>query len=224
MEVRFSPEILAAAPDFEMIILEADIVNGPTPDKLWDLITGLEHRIQQTLPIELVRHRPAIDATRTAYKNLGKDPNRYRPSAEALTRRAVQGKGLYRTLAVIDLINYLSLLTGHSIGAFDASHIDGDTITLGVGQPGEPYNAIGRGPLNIAGLPVYRDATGGIGTPTSDNERTQLSSDTRRLLVTFNLYGTDPDYPEPEQLSSLMEDLLKEFAAATNIRTSIVRP
>lgn len=224
MEVRFSPEILAAAPGFEVIILEADIVNGPTPDKLWDLITGLEQKIQQTLPIELVRHRPAIDATRTAYKNLGKDPNRYRPSAEALTRRAVQGKGLYRTLAVIDLINYLSLLTGHSIGAFDASHIDGDTITLGIGQPGEPYNAIGRGPLNIAGLPVYRDATGGIGTPTSDNERTQLSSDTRRLLVTFNLYGTDPDYPEPEQLSALMEDLLKEYAAATNIRTSIVRP
>lgn len=224
MEVRFSPEILAAAPGFKVIILEADIVNGPTPDKLWALITGLEQKIQQTLPIELVRHRPAIDATRTAYKNLGKDPNRYRPSAEALTRRAVQGKGLYRTLAVIDLINYLSLLTGHSIGAFDASHIDGDTITLGVGQPEEPYNAIGRGPLNIAGLPVYRDATGGIGTPTSDNERTQLSPDTRHLLVTFNLYGTDPDYPEPEQLSALMEDLLKEYASATNIRTSILRP
>lgn len=224
MEVRFSPEILAAAPGFKVIILEADIVNGPTPDKLWALITGLEQKIQQTLPIELVRHRPAIDATRTAYKNLGKDPNRYRPSAEALTRRAVQGKGLYRTLAVIDLINYLSLLTGHSIGAFDASHIDGDSITLGVGQPEEPYNAIGRGPLNIAGLPVYRDATGGIGTPTSDNERTQLSPDTRHLLVTFNLYGTDPDYPEPEQLSALMEDLLKEYASATNIRTSILRP
>lgn len=224
MEVRFLPEILAAAPGFKVIILEADIVNGQTPDKLWELITDLGQRIQQNLPIEQVRHRPAIDATRTVYKNLGKDPNRYRPSAEALTRRAVQGKGLYRTLAVIDLINYLSLLTGHSIGAFDASHIEGDTITLGVGQPDEPYNAIGRGPLNIAGLPVYRDAIGGIGTPTSDNERTQLSQDTRHLLVTFNLYGTDPDHPEPEQLSALMEDLLREYASATNIRTSVIQP
>ena len=210
MEVRFSPEILAAAPGFKVIILEADIVNGQTPDKLWELITDLGQRIQQNLPIEQVRHRPAIDATRTVYKNLGKDPNRYRPSAEALTRRAVQGKGLYRTLAVIDLINYLSLLTGHSIGAFDASHIEGDTI--------------GRGPLNIAGLPVYRDAIGGIGTPTSDNERTQLSQDTQRLLVTFNLYGTDPDHSEPEQLSALMEDLLREYASATNIRISVIQP
>ena len=166
-------------------------------------------------------HRPrAADSAESSHRT-GTPPS---GDAEALTRRAVQGKGLYRTLAVIDLINYLSLLTGHSIGAFDASHIEGDTITLGVGQPDEPYNAIGRGPLNIAGLPVYRDAIGGIGTPTSDNERTQLSQDTQRLLVTFNLYGTDPDHSEPEQLSALMEDLLREYASATNIRISVIQP
>lgn len=224
MEVHFSPEILAAAPGFKVIILEAAVENGPTSDKLWALITDLEKRIQASTPIELVRHRPAIDATRNTYKRLGKDPNRYRPSAEALTRRAVQGKGLYRTLTVIDLINYLSLLTGHSIGAFDADKIEGNTITLGVGLPDEPYQAIGRGQLNIAGLPVYRDVLGGIGTPTSDNERTQLSPDTRRLLVTFNIYGDDPEYADPNQLVSLMENLLREYAAATYIRSTIIKP
>lgn len=224
MEVRISPEIQAAAPGFKAIIIEADIENPPTGDDLWQKITGLEQHLHRTLPIGLVRHRPAIDATRSAYKALGKDPNRYRPSAEALTRRAVQGKSLYRTLAVIDLINYLSLLTGHSIGAFDADRIRGTVLTLGVGQEGEPYDAIGRGPLNIAGLPVYRDQAGGIGTPTSDNERTQLSADTHRLLVTVNLYGTDPDNPEPEQLAALAADLLREYASARNITTRTVSP
>lgn len=37
---------------------------------------------------------PQVAATRKAYKALGKDPARYRPSAEALLRRLAQGKGL----------------------------------------------------------------------------------------------------------------------------------
>ena len=35
---------------------------------------------------------------------------------------------------------------------------------LGIGKSGEPYEGIGRGELNIEGMPVYRDAMGGIST------------------------------------------------------------
>ena len=45
-------------------------------------------------------------------------------------RRMVKGMELYRTSAVIDLINLLSVACGHSIGGFDADRIDGDTVTL----------------------------------------------------------------------------------------------
>ena len=49
--------------------------------------------------------------------------------------------------------------------------IAGGSLVLGGGREGEIYHGIGRGELNIAGLPVYRDAVGGIGTPTSYEER-----------------------------------------------------
>ena len=45
--------------------------------------------------------------------------------------------------------------------------------------------------LNIEGLPVYRDAKGGVGTPTSDNERTKIELQTARLLVLINGYDGD---------------------------------
>ncbi len=67
--------------------------------------------------------------------------------------------------------------SGYSIGGFDADIIDGDTVTLGRGRQAEPFEAIGRGQLNIEGLPVYRDDTGPIGT-TSDHERTKLTPET----------------------------------------------
>ena len=45
--------------------------------------------------------------------------------------------------------------------------------------------------LNIEGLPVYRDNQGGVGTPTSDNERTKIDLHTTHLLVLVNGYDGD---------------------------------
>ena len=158
-----------------VVAIEADIHNCPTPDGLWDLLEHAARDIAAVTELGDVNKRPGIKATRDVYKALGKEPNRYRPSSEALTRRAVKGMELYRINAVVDLINLVSLLSGYSIGGFDAGKIDGDTLTLGVGREGEPFDAIGRGPLNISHMPVYRDNIGGVGTPTSDNERTKLN-------------------------------------------------
>lgn len=221
MEVQFDKDISVAVPDFEVLLVEADVVNGPTSDALWNEIEQACAAIRSRYALEDIRHRPAIDATRKAYKACGKEPNRYRPSAEALCRRAVKGLELYRSLAVIDLINLLSLVTGHSIGGFDTDKFVGATLTLGIGQEGEPYLAIGRGELNIAGMPVYRDATGGVGTPTSDNDRTKLSPDTRRLTMTVNLYGEGEQ--SKEEVEALVRRLLTDYASASDIRTSYRR-
>jgi DNA/RNA-binding domain of Phe-tRNA-synthetase-like protein len=130
----------------------------------------------------------------------------------------VKGMELYRSLSVIDLINLLSVETGHSIGGFDADKIVGDTLTLGVGRADEPYEAIGRGTLNIAGLPVFRDAVGGIGTPTSDNERTKLTEQTSHLLMTINIYGADRP---TAQVMELTRRLLENYAGATNVEMTV---
>ena len=216
MNVSISEDIASAAPDLRVVVFEADIVNRATVDALWREITDAETRIKETYAMDEVNKRPAIAATRAAYKALGKEPNRYRPSAEALCRRCVKGLDLYRSLSVIDLINLASLLTGHSIGAFDNDAIVGDFLTLGVGKEGEPYEAIGRGQLNIACLPVFRDAVGGIGTPTSDNERTKLTADTTRLLITLNIYGSG-EISDDESVDLIVR-LLEKYASASNLK------
>lgn len=221
MRLEFEDIIREKAPGLTVALITADVSNGETTESLWQEIVECAESLKSSMAIEMVNKRPAIAATRLAYKAFGKDPNRYRPSAEALTRRAVKGMELYRTLAIIDLINLVSLNTGHSIGAFDADRIEGDTLTLGVGRENEPYQAIGRGVLNIAGLPVWRDSVGGVGTPTSDNERTKLSTDTQHLVVTVNCYC---DTPSAEQTAAHITDLLKKYAQATNIEIHIFKP
>lgn len=222
MEISFEPAIKDAAPSLTVLCIEADIENGPTSDALWSEISRCAAGIAASTPMEAVRHRPAIDATRAVYKALGKDPNRYRPSAEALCRRAVKGLELYRTLTVIDLINLLSMATGHSIGGFDADRIEGGRLTLGVGRAGEPYEAIGRGQLNIEGLPVYRDTVGGVGTPTSDNDRTKLLPDSRNLLMTVNMYGASE--MSAEEVEAMSCRLLTDYAGSKNIKVTYWNP
>ncbi|MDE6310974.1 MAG: hypothetical protein K2L96_04055 [Muribaculaceae bacterium] len=218
---EIGPEIRSAAPDYTLLAIELDIDNGPTSDALWEEIRACAQDVAARYKMEEIRLRPAIDTTRRAYKALGKEPNRYRPSAEALSRRAVKGMELYRTLTAIDLINLISLRTGISIGGFDADRISGRRLVYGRGRADEPYDAIGRGPLNIEGLPVWRDDMGGIGTPTSDNERTKLSEATVHLLMTVNIYHPATD----EEIRTLADEIIAAFrthASARNPRISVI--
>ena len=121
----------------------------------------------------------------------------------------LQGKELYQIDTLVDLVNVASIAYGYSIGGFDADKFVGDTLTLGIGREGEPYEGIGRGMINIHGLPVYRDAEGGVGTPTSDNERTKIDIHTRRLLVLIN--GYDGKEARVAENARYIQDLLRRY-------------
>ena len=180
-------------------------------DELWEQIEAFAKEHKATHTIEDIKKNPAIAATRNAYKKLGKDPNRYRPSSEALCRRILRELPLYQIDTLVDIINLASIRTGYSIGGFDADKIDGQKLTLGVGKADEPYEAIGRGIMNIEGLPVYRDNQGGIGTPTSDHERTKIGLETTHLLAIINGYSGKEGLPEA---AIYLQSLLKEYAGS----------
>ncbi|MBR1963337.1 MAG: hypothetical protein IKA19_01375 [Muribaculaceae bacterium] len=221
MNIEIEDIIKNVAPQLQVVAIEADVINCDTPDDFWTELTQEALRIAQLYDLSQINKRPGIAATRAAYKALGKEPNRYRPSSEALCRRAVKGMELYRINALVDIINLISMRSGYSIGGFDADCIQGDLLRLGAGRTGEVFNAIGRGQLNIEGLPLYRDAVGGIGTPTSDEERTKLSIATRRLLMCINIYQEEMPVGDVVNLS---RNLLERYCQATNITVKYVRP
>ncbi len=221
MDILFEDVIRQAAPGLRVVTIEADVSNSETSDELWALLTKTGADIREVLELGYINKRSGIRATREAYKALGKEPNRYRPSSEALCRRLVKGMELYRINTLVDIINLISVQSGYSIGGFDLDKIEGNTLTLGAGREGEPFEGIGRGLLNIEHLPVYRDAAGGIGTPTSDNERTKLDVDTRRLLMCVNIYGEEMPV---DDVIGLTLSLLERFADASNINVKIHQP
>lgn len=209
MKVIVSNEIESVCPTFVGACLEAKVENTKYCQPLWDDIHALGEKYKATLTTESLKDISGIAATRRVYKACGKDPSRYRPASEALIRRMLKGKELYQIDTLVDLINLASIAFGYSIGGFDADKFEGDTLTLGVGKEGEPYEGIGRGMINIAGLPVYRDNKGGVGTPTSDNERTKMTLSTTHLVVLIN--GYDGNEENVRKNAEYIQELIRKY-------------
>ena len=217
IQITVTPELRQRCPDFVGTAVVASVCNSDSSPALWQEIDRFIADYRQRYNVDSLKLMPSIQATREAYRRCGKDPSRYRPSGEALVRRTLQGKDLYRVDTLVDLINLVSIAFGYSIGGFDADKIAAPSaspagLSLGIGRENEPYEGIGRGPLNIAGLPVYRDALGGIGTPTSDHERTKLTLRTTHLLAIVN--GYDGNRQGTTACATYIQQLLRSYAAS----------
>ena len=159
-----------------------------------DFAKELQNTVQKVPDIP---KREEIAAARRAYRAFGKDPSRYRCSAEAMCRRIVQGKGLYHINNVVDCGNLFSIRTGYSLGIYDAEKV-GEKIIWRVAPEGTCYKGIGKDEINVEFLPVLEDENGPFGNPTSDSVRTRVTEETTEILaVVFRFseiaggFGTD---------------------------------
>ena len=219
MNYTISTQLAQKVPDLELACIECNVEIQAINNELWDEIQQKIAALSAKLKIEDIKDLPAISASRMAYKACGKDPARYRLSAEALLRRVINRNEIYQINNVVDLLNLVSISTGFSIGGYDAGKIVGDII-YGIGEPNEPYIGIGRGELNIEGMPVFRDSVGAFGTPTSDSERTSVTSETKRFLMIIIDYAASAQLAEA---AAFARELLVKYARATNFDIKNIR-
>ena len=152
--LTFSTQFAETIPHFRMAMLEVKVKNSPYCMELQRAIEQSIGELVLQYRLEDIKSIPAIYHTREAYKLLGKDPNRYRPAGEQLLRRIVSGKGLYSINALVDMGNLISIKTGYSLGIFHASAV-GREVLLRRGEAEDLFEGIGRGRLNVEGLPLY---------------------------------------------------------------------
>ena len=216
-KISISSKILDLVPDTRLGVVYGNVRYQKYNDQLWQAIEQEIKRLQQ-LKIEQIKDIPQIATTRSAYRALGKEPARYRPSAEALLRRIIQGKGLYKISNIVDTINLASIKTGYSIGGYDYDKIQGD-IVFDVGRSDDEYQAIGRGKINVENLPVFRDEIGAFGSPTTDSVRTMITDTTQRVLLIVINFGVKEGF---EQDLDLISSLLEKYSDGYDIKTWIV--
>ncbi|HXJ69145.1 MAG TPA: phenylalanine--tRNA ligase beta subunit-related protein [Verrucomicrobiae bacterium] len=194
--------------------LEADGLNGEPLGEAFEqerdaTIRELMRRIAGRAAADL----PGVAETRSMFHRLGVDPTKSRPASEALLRRVLQGKGLPVIHPAVDVCNLASLEHQLPIGLYDRAHLKG-TIVARLGRPGEHYEGIRKGAVNVAGRPMLADDEGAFGAPTSDSARTQVTEATRSLLAVIYCPVDRPG----DHLSAMLArvaDLLARHCGAT---------
>ena len=198
--------------------LTAGVKTGPSPEELLGEMKARALEIERLPFPRSVLESPQIEMTRRAYKALGKDPARYRGSAEALLRRVVAGKGLPQINAVVDIINLVSLESRLPVGLYDTAQVRGDVV-FRAGRAGESYKGIGKYDLNLEGLPLFADDQGPHGSATSDSERTMVTSKTEGILAVIVSFGGAEGL---DRWTQRMSTLLSQYASAQKVETRIL--
>jgi len=198
--------------------LTAGVKTGPSPEELLGEMKARALEIERLPFPRSVLESPQIEMTRRAYKALGKDPARYRGSAEALLRRVVAGKGLPQINAVVDIINLVSLESRLPVGLYDTAHVRG-VVVFRAGRGGESYKGIGKYDLNLEGLPLFADDQGPHGSATSDSERTMVTSKTEGILAVIVSFGGAEGL---DRWTQRMSTLLSQYASAQKVETRIL--
>jgi len=218
MNVTIDEALRRKCPKVALGCVTAQVEAPTSPPALIAELNDRERAILGLPEPRSVLESPQILATRVAYKALGKDPARYRGSAEALLRRVIAGKGLPRTNAVVDIINLVSVESRLPIGLYDLADVSGD-IVFRAGRAGETYKGIGKYDLHLEGLPVFCDAEGPHGSPTSDSERTMVTSETKNVLALIISFGGKEGL---DRWTQRMSELFAMYAAGQGSKSALI--
>jgi len=220
INIKIDQELATHIPDLSLGIVHAQVQVTKYNDDLWMQINQCATNIASIYSMESLYNVTGIKALRDGYKAIGKDPSRYRGSAEALARRIIQGKGLYKVNTIVDINNLISLESMHSVGSYDLGRIS-QPIIFRIGKSGEAYKGIGKEIINIAELPVFIDDSGPFGSPTSDSERAMITESTKDIMmVVISFSGKGCLEKHLERISNLLNRYAS--AAKDQIETLII--
>ena len=180
MEIALAPEI-AGRVRLGLLVLEGVTVREGDPALVAE-VDGYCAELRAKYGEGKSAEVPGAADARTFYKAVGLDPTKYRPSNEALLRRALKGEALYRINTLVDALNLSSLRFQLPFGLYDLAHVE-PPVTLRKGVAGESYEGIRKGPVHVEGRPVLVDAKGPFGNPTSDSARTMITLEAKTALV-----------------------------------------
>ncbi|WP_409274019.1 B3/4 domain-containing protein [Neobacillus sp. SCS-31] len=182
MEISISKELSELIPGFKLGIIQyRNITVGESPQMVKGRLQLFQESIFFDLEDKNVTDLEGIKEWRSIFKTTGKDPNRYRHSAEALYRRVQKQNYLSSVQSAIDLNNFFSLQYQVPIGIYDADKLEGN-IEIRIGQAGEEYLGLNGRSNSLENLIVSVDTKGPFGSPFVDSDRAPVTPETRNAL------------------------------------------
>jgi DNA/RNA-binding domain of Phe-tRNA-synthetase-like protein len=217
--MEITMEIRIELADVTLGVVEADGLSVSAADAgLAHLMDDVCERKRREFTVESLAEAEPTRAVRAMFRSWDIDPSKYRPSSEALLRRVVQGKGLYRVSNVVDIGNVGSIETGWPFGCYDRARIH-PPVAFRQGAVGERYEGIGKRLWHLEGRPVLADRDGPFGSPISDSTRSMITETAREVLVVICVPAGAP-LASIEVAMARLGERLAQFAGASATRAA----
>ena len=135
------------------------IDNHYVPALLEGRLEAAEERCRQEIAPDQLKTHPAVLPYRTAFQNLGINPNRFPSSIEAMLKRVLKGSRLPTINPVVDLGNSLSLKYLLPMGAHDLDQLTGE-VAVRFSRDTDRFVPLGEDAEEVlqAGELIYADA------------------------------------------------------------------
>jgi len=202
VNIQVDQTLFEKVPDLKFGILHYNrISTADAPGMLKGRIGYFYQEMQIDLEDKNVTDIPGVAEWRSVWKVFGKDPGRYRPSAEALIRRVKKGQMPGVINLGVDLNNFFSIREGIPYGLYDLSAICGN-IMIRKGSAEDEYEGLNGRLNNLENFLLTSDEQGPFGSPFVDSKRTAVTGQTTGALHVL--------YLQPSMTVEEAEGLLEE--------------
>lgn len=184
-----------------------------TVDESPQMLKGRLQLFQEQLFFEMedkpLTEYAGIKEWRSVWKSFGADPNRYRPSVEALMRRIKKQNYILPFHSAVDLNNFFSLQYEIPVGIYDFEKTVGN-VCVSVGTEEDGYEGLNGRFNSLSGIVLLKDDYSPFGSPFVDSLRTAVTTETTAALQVFFL-----------RPSMNVEEALQLTASCANMFTTI---
>ena len=155
MELKIDEKVRIRFPDLNIIIKKLDnIIIEKNNNDLENYKTEVLNEISKKYNLSSLKDEKIFRVYRNFFWEIGVDPTKIRPAAEALIRRVLAGKTIPEINNLVDAYNLTSIKTGIPLAAFDNSKII-NGITARFAKSNEEFFGIGmKDPQNLKGNEV----------------------------------------------------------------------
>lgn len=198
MKIEIQKKILEKYPEAQIGFLVAHVSVKETDLYVEALKEGLEESLKSKGINETnFAAHPNIAIWRKIYENdFHVKPKTYRSSVEALVKRVVGGKSIWKINQLVDLYNYCSVLSLLPMGGYDLDKIVGD-IQIRYAKEGEPFQGLGEKEVAASeNHIVYADDEGVICWLWNHKDAARTCIDERSKTVLFFIDAANGDVQE----------------------------
>lgn len=182
MVVKLDDSIAKIEPTFKIgIINYTKIIVTSSPQMLKGRLQLFQEQLFFEMDDKSVTDFDGIKEWRALWKKFGADPNRYRPSMEAMYRRITKQNYITPMHSAVDLNNFFSLQYEIPMGIYDVAKIHGN-ITLTIGNEETTFNGLNGRENKLHNILTLQDDLGPFGSPFVDSVRTAVTENTTAAL------------------------------------------